>query len=172
MIEPAVPRAAPRVPSRRCPVVGHAVAVDPAVAARNAMDIADDTFVVAAAGAVAELLRDQASWRIWWPDLALTLTRDQGLAGMHWSVGGAVAGSMEIWLESWGDGVIVHWYLRPAPARVARRPERERADRVLRWKRQVHALKDRLEADREPGSPRAGTGLSGVKDRAEPAESQ
>ena len=83
---------------------------------------------------------------------------------------------MEIWLEPWGDGVVVHWYLRAEPARVARRPERERAQRVRRWKEQVHALKDRLEAGREPGSPRLGTGRGDVrgevKESDELAESQ
>jgi hypothetical protein len=144
------------------------------VAARYALDIADDTFVVASPAAVAELVRDPASWQVWWPDLAPTITRDRGLAGLQWSVRGAVQGSMEIWLEPWGDGVVVHWYLRAEPARVVRRPERERAERVLRWKKQVHALKDRLEAGREPGSPRVGNhtgGVAVVKDRAEPAES-
>ena len=79
---------------------------------------------------------------------------------------------MEIWLEPWGDGVVLHWYLRAAPARVVRRLERERAARVLRWKEQVHSLKDRLEAGREPGSLRVGTDAAWFKDRAEPAESQ
>jgi hypothetical protein len=139
--------------------------------AADALDIADDTFVVAARAAVAEVVRDPASWRVWWPDLQPTVTSDRGLKGMRWSVRGAVLGSMEIWLEPWGDGVVIHWYLRAEPARVVRRPERERAQRVRRWKKQVHALKDRLEAGREPGSTRAGTG-SDVKDGDQPAESQ
>jgi hypothetical protein len=145
--------------------------VDSTEAVRHALDVADDTFVVATPAAVAALVRDPASWRAWWPDLLLTVTRDRGLAGMQWSVRGAVLGSMEIWLEPWGDGVVIHWYLRAEPARVVRRPERARAERVLRWKEQVHALKDRLEAGREPGSPRASPTSPGFKDRAEPAES-
>ncbi len=141
--------------------------MSPAPAARTALDIADDTFVVAATATVAEVVRDPASWRAWWPDLELTVTEDRGLKGVRWSVAGAVLGSMEIWLEPCGDGVVVHWYLRADPARVTRRSDRERARLVLRWKQQVHALKDRLEAGREPGTPRAG-----VKEGAEPAESQ
>jgi hypothetical protein len=81
---------------------------------------------------------------------------------------------MEIWLEPWGDGVVIHWYLRDEPARVARRPDWERARRMLGWKAQVHALQDRLEAGRQPGSPRVPAldhGV-GVKEAAEPAESQ
>jgi hypothetical protein len=145
--------------------------VEPTWAAHQALDIADDTFVAAAPAALADVVRDPASWRTWWPDLVLTVTADRGLKGVRWSVRGAVVGSMEIWLEPWGDGVVVHWYLRAAPGRSVRRPERERAERVLRWKTQVYALKDRLEAGREPGSPRAGIGVGGVKDRSEPAES-
>jgi hypothetical protein len=148
--------------------------VSPAPAARTALDIADDTFVVAALATVADVVRDPASWRAWWPDLEPTVTADRGLKGVRWTVSGAVVGSMEIWLEPWGDGVVIHWYLRAEPARVARRPDRERARRMRGWKAEVHALKDRLEAGREPGSPRvpAADRRAGVKESAEPAESQ
>jgi len=105
--------------------------VSPAPAARTALDIADDTFVVAALTTVAEVVRDPASWRAWWPDLEPTVTADRGLKGVRWSVSGAAVGSMEIWLEPWGDGVVIHWYLRAEPGRVARRPDRERARRML-----------------------------------------
>jgi hypothetical protein len=132
--------------------------------------MADDTFVVASRATVAELVRDPARWPGWWPDLQLTVTEDRRLKGMRWSVNGAARGSMEIWLEPWGDGVIVHWYLRAVPTQVVRRPERARAKRVLRWKEQVHRLKDQLEGAREPGSARGGTDV-GVKERGEPAES-
>jgi hypothetical protein len=157
--------------------------VSPAPTARTALDIADDTFVVSALETVVALVRDPASWRVWWPDLALTVTEDRGLKGVRWSTAGAVLGSMELWLEPWGDGVIVHWYLRGDPARVANRPGRERDRLVLGWKEHVHRLKDRLEAGREPGSSRvvaiagadgdldAGVD-AGVKEGAEPAESQ
>jgi hypothetical protein len=155
--------------------VGHAGAVSPDPAAPTALDIADDTFVVAAIASVAEVVRDPASWRAWWPDLDLTVTEDRGPKGVRWSVAGAVLGSMEVWLEPCGDGVVLHWYLRADPARVTRRSDRERTRRVLRWKEQVHALKDRLEDGREPGSPRVpdrAESATGVKEGAEPAESQ
>lgn len=150
----------------------HAVAVEPAAAARYALDIADDTFVVAPRAAVAELVRDRASWRVWWPDLELTVTSDRGLKGVRWSVRGAGVGSMEIWLEPWGDGVVVHWYLRAVPARAVRHPDRERARRVRAWKERVNAVKAALECGREPGSPCTGSGVGGFKDRGEHAESQ
>jgi hypothetical protein len=138
--------------------------VNLAAAPHQRMDIADDTFLVADPEAVAFLVADPSSWRTWWPDLQLTVTRDRGVKGLRWAVGGAVTGSMEVWLEPWGDGVVLHWYLRAEPTRRVRRPQRERTRRALAWKRHVHALKDRLEADREPGSPR-------VKEGDEPAES-
>jgi hypothetical protein len=142
-----------------------------------ALDIADDTFVVAAPATVAAIVGDPASWRAWWPDLVPTVTRDRGPAGIQWSVRGALTGTMEIWLEPWGDGVIVHWYLRAEPAGAVRRLARDRAQRMLRWKQQVYALKDQLERGREPGSPRgaggavADVGVAGVKERVERAES-
>jgi hypothetical protein len=50
---------------------------------------------------------------------------------------------MEVWIEPFWDGAIVHHYVRGergpgAPPDVAVRHQ-------LRWKRAVHALKDRLE---------------------------
>lgn len=142
------------------------VPVDPP---RRAVDVADDTFLVAEPAVVAELVRDPASWALWWPDLTPTVTRDRGVKGVQWAVVGALVGSMEIWLEPWGDGVVLHWYLRADPARPGRRTTRSGVDaRVRAWKGQVHALKDRLEAGRVPGAPRAGPP---VKKRVEPAES-
>jgi hypothetical protein len=146
--------------------------MDSTPAVRDAVDVADDTFVVCSPAEIAEQVHDPTCWQAWWPDLQPTVTADRGLKGIRWSVRGAVLGSMEIWLEPWGDGVIVHWYLRARPARVVRHPERERAKRVVRWKEQVHALKDRLEAGREPGSPRLVRGPAGVKDHDDSAESQ
>ena len=96
------------------------------------VDLVDETFVVAEPGSVA--------------------------AGVRWNVRGALVGSMEVWLEPYGDGVIVHHYVRcdvaggrrlspAATARVRRRRERH-AKRVF-W-----ALKDELEAGRAAGQPR------------------
>ncbi len=141
-----------------------------------ARDIADDTFVVAEPTSVAAVVADPASWRRWWPDLRLTVTRDRGAQGIQWAVRGALAGSMEIWLEPWGDGVVLHWYLRPHaaddPAWSRRRVERERERRVVAWKREVHALKDRLEAGRAAGEPRDPEVIpEGIKEPGRPAES-
>lgn len=144
------------------------VRVNAAPACEPGLDIADDTFVVAAPQALAAVVARPASWRRWWPDLELTVTRDRGVEGVQWSVRGGVTGSMEIWLQPWGDGVLLHWYLRAQTPLRGRKLDRERARRAVAWKRHVHALKDQLEGDREPGSPRRDFV---VKERDEPAES-
>jgi hypothetical protein len=75
------------------------------------------------------------------------VTRDRGVKGVQWSVRGALVGSMEIWLEPVGDGVVLHWFLRadPPDPLPARRAARERERRVRDWKRHAFALKDRAE---------------------------
>jgi hypothetical protein len=110
-------------------------------------DLADDTFVAAAPAAVARLVADPRRWSLWWPDLGLTVARDRGRDGIQWTVSGALTGTAEIWLEPFGDGTVLHFYLRAGLSDV------ERAVRARGWKRCVHALKDELEAGREPGTP-------------------
>lgn len=122
-----------------------------------ALDISDETYVHQPPTVVAPLVADPASWRAWWPDLDLTVTRDRGVKGQQWAVGGVLAGSMEIWLEPVAGGTVVHWFLRadPAVATSPRRLRRDRERRVLAWKQVAFDLKDRLE---------------GVKGAADPAE--
>lgn len=119
------------------------------------LDLVDETFVVADPARVAAVVRDPARWPGWWPDLTLGVFQDRGDAGVRWNVRGALVGSMEVWLEPYGDGVLVHHYVRcdrpgerPVTARERRRRERH-AKRVF-W-----ALKDELEGDRSAGEPRA-----------------
>ena len=120
------------------------------------VDVVDDTFVVAAPEAVARAVADPAAWRTWWPDLSLTVTRDRGVKGQQWAVSGALSGTAEVWVEPWGDGAVVHWYLRvDLPAGASRRQvERERRHRQVAWKGSVHRLKDDLEGGRPPGEAR------------------
>jgi hypothetical protein len=130
------------------------------------VDLVDETFVVADRAALAALVADPARWERWWPDLVLTVFMDRGLDGIRWSASGAWVGSVELWLEPVADGVLVHHYARldrpgagpPAPEDTAgrRRAARARARRARAWKRTVWALKDELEAGREPGSSRVG----------------
>ncbi len=134
----------------------------------TAVDLVDETYVVADRPTVAALVADPARWRAWWPDLALTVFMDRGLDGIRWSVTGRWVGSLEIWLEEVGDGVLVHHYARldpadpasgdagplPADAAGRRRAARARAARARAWKRTVWALKDELERGRAAGLPR------------------
>lgn len=135
------------------------------------IDLVDEAFVAAAPSAVAAVVHDPATWRRWWPGLALTVFMDRGDQGLRWTVTGAMTGTAEIWLEAVGDGVVLHHYLRvdlrdapqagsshqrwgrvrshPDPAVVAVAYTRA-------FKRQVWALKDRLETGRRPGEPAAG----------------
>ena len=132
------------------------------------VDLVDETFVVAAPQAVAAVVHDPERWRRWWPDLDLTVFMDRGDAGIRWSVGGALHGSTELWLEPVLDGVVVHYYLRaddsgrdPAgrddagSLREHRAADRLRGRRARAWKTCVNALKDELEGGRAPGLPRA-----------------
>lgn len=130
------------------------------------VDLVNETFIVATPAAVAARIHDPALWRRWWPDLELTVFADRLEAGLRWTVTGALVGSAELWLEPWGDGVIVHHYLRADPTRpgsgteaVRRRPrqlDRLRRAQAMRSKRHILALKDELEAGRAPGTGRAG----------------
>lgn len=145
------------------------------------VDLVDDTFVVAGPEVVARAVADPGRWRTWWPDLELSVERDRGAKGVRWlarsSPGAArpVAGSLEIWLEPWGDGVLLHHYARLDPhgwregaAQQRRWADRERARLARRWKGHVHALKDEMEHGRPPGEPRAAVPAHDVQGRPAP----
>lgn len=128
-------------------------------------DLVDETFVVAEPGRVAAAVRDPDRWLAWWPDLRLGVFQDRGDAGVRWNVHGALTGSMEVWLEPYGDGVIVHHYVRCDPAGggvlAPAAAARERRRRQRHAKRVFWALKDELEAGRPPGEPRAPAAAAG-----------
>ncbi|MCU0265850.1 MAG: polyketide cyclase / dehydrase and lipid transport [Actinomycetia bacterium] len=133
-----------------------------------AVDLIDETFVVAAPAEVAAVVHDPARWKQWWPDLALTVFMDRGELGIRWSATGPLVGSVELWLEPFGDGVIVHHFLRADPVRPGADPVRLRRRHALAWKRSVNALKDELEGGRAAGEPRVSPGP--VKDGDGPAD--
>ncbi len=151
-----------------------------------AVDLVDETFVVADRATLAAIVADPLRWREWWPDLTLTVFMDRGLDGVRWSASGAWAGSLEIWLEAVGDGVLVHHYARldpvdrrtgerrplPGDASGWRRAARARARRAQAWKRVVWALKDELESGRAVGTPRPSrpewTAAAGTSGPSEP----
>jgi hypothetical protein len=130
------------------------------------IDLADDTFVVAEPAVVAGWVAGASTAKDWFADLRLVTTRDRGLKGRQWRVDGALVGTAEVWLEPWGDGVVVHWFLRTDPApgvrsrlgpdggpALRRWADHERRLRVVRWKQVVHRLKDELERGRRAGEP-------------------
>jgi hypothetical protein len=144
------------------------------------VDVIDETFVVAPPAVVAAALRDPALWRTLWPGLDVMVFMDRGDEGVRLSVTGALVGSNEFWVEPWGDGAIVHYYLRADPTRrgsatepvtgdprrLARRAVKIRNAHCVRLKRGLNAVKDRLEAEaRSAGSGpslAAGRGAAGA----------
>jgi hypothetical protein len=130
------------------------------------VDLVDETFIVTPPAALAAVVADRRRWRVWWPDLTLTVFMDRGEKGIRWSATGALVGSVELWLEPFGDGAIVHYYLRADPTvdgagaqartlpdspRGRRTADRLRRRHALRWKQTIWALKRELEGDRVPG---------------------
>lgn len=132
------------------------------------VDLVDETFISASVSAVSAVVARPARWREWFPDLQLTIFMDRGEKGIRWSVQGAFVGSMEVWLEPVGDGVLLHYYLRVVPTTVGSQTEpnpfpddlkgyrdaaKIRSARAKEWKKLSWALKDELERDRAVGAP-------------------
>lgn len=130
------------------------------------VDLVDEAFVVAPRELLAGIVADPQSWQRWWPDLNLSVFMDRGLAGHRWSMTGALVGSLEIWIEPFADGCILHHYLRGEPSDDGRTPKpwpdtpsgwraaaAERGKRATAWKASVWELKYRLEGDRPAGVP-------------------
>jgi hypothetical protein len=140
------------------------------------IDMIDETFVAVEPATVAAVLHDPGRWRRWWPELELSVFANRGVKGVRWNVTGALAGSMEVWLEPFGDGVILHYYLRADPAGAPYRSVHRAAAEVRRrqraTKRVFWALKDELEGGRRPGEAArvTGAGVPAAGDAA-PGES-
>ncbi|HEY7721163.1 MAG TPA: hypothetical protein VIB11_04950 [Pedococcus sp.] len=111
--------------------------------AQTRIDIIDETYIRASPEAIRAYFDDGAVRARLWPHLTLELVRDRGLKGQRWKVGGHIAGEMEVWIEPFWDGAIVHHYVRGEATRAAPRDVSSR--HRLRWKRAVHSLKDCLE---------------------------
>jgi hypothetical protein len=125
------------------------------------IDLIEETFVAAVPALVAAAVHEPGFTAELWPDLRLAVFMDRGLEGVRWTATGALAGSCEVWLEAFGDGVVIHTYLRcdltdSAGAVVTPSPRdavREIQARARHAKRVLWAVKDRLEAGRGPGEP-------------------
>ncbi|EHY88141.1 polyketide cyclase / dehydrase and lipid transport [Saccharomonospora azurea] len=121
---------------------------------RPTLDIVDETFLAIPPSTVAAAFADPRSWRSYWPDLVLEVYTDRGVEGLRWTVGGALVGTMEVWLEPVLDGTILHYFLRADPAGPPLSPARLRreADRRARAAKAIALdLKAVLEDGREPG---------------------
>lgn len=115
------------------------------------VDIVAESFLDASPAVAADRLRQERLLREWFPELTLTVFMDRAEKGTRWSMSGALNGSMEVWLEQWGSGAIVHWYVRgehsePPPGPRARRRQLGLADELrVRIARRMHAFKDQIE---------------------------
>lgn len=109
------------------------------------VDIVDDTFVDAAPLRIRAAIDDPQWQDRVWPHLRRTVSRDRGVKGIRWDVTGEVVGEMEVWIEPYWDGALVHHYVRGVAGPGARRDVAGRHTR--RWKHAVHALKDGLEGN-------------------------
>lgn len=123
---------------------------------------------------VALVVSDASRWRTWWPDFALTVDELRGPKGVRWFVrsarNGALAGSMEIWLEPVGTGTIAHYFLRlEGTGRTVPRRLRERltARYRARAKRVLWEVADELDPDRlariSVSTPTAAAGVPSIE---------
>jgi len=123
----------------------------------SSIQVADETFVAAAATAVGRAVGDRANWRRWFPDLICEVVEDRADKGIRWTVAGGLSGTMEIWLESVLDGVVLHYFLHaepsgdPATMNLAAQNHRRR----VAGKRMAFEVKNNLEASRPVGAPPA-----------------
>ncbi|HVK26466.1 MAG TPA: polyketide cyclase / dehydrase and lipid transport [Actinokineospora sp.] len=123
------------------------------------VDVVDETFIVVPPKVVAAAFADPAAWRGYWPDLKLEVYADRGAEGLRWTVGGALVGTMEVWLEAVLDGTVVHYFLRADfPAgnlatgkATGRATRKEITARQLAAKSLALRLKAVLEDGRAPG---------------------
>ncbi|HUQ60580.1 polyketide cyclase / dehydrase and lipid transport [Lentzea sp.] len=120
------------------------------------VDVVDETFLAVPPGVVAAAFAAPESWRRFWPDLELDVYANRGDEGLRWTVGGALVGTMEIWLEPVLDGTVLHYFLRadpPAGSLTPRHARREVQRRQLDAKSVALGLKLVLEDGRPAGCP-------------------
>lgn len=123
----------------------------------NSIQVADETFIAAAATQVGAAVADRSNWRRWWPDLQLQVVEDRAEKGVRWTVSGPLTGTMEIWLDPMLDGVLLHYFLHAEPTGVTGR-QLARMDlpklihrRRVAGKRMAFEVKARLERSRPVG---------------------
>ncbi|MEV6718777.1 polyketide cyclase / dehydrase and lipid transport [Lentzea sp. NPDC051208] len=120
------------------------------------VDVVDETFLAVPPSVVAAAFASPSSWREFWPDLELDVYADRGEEGLRWTVGGALVGTMEVWLEPVLDGTVLHYFLRadsPSGPLTPRNARREVQRRQLDAKSVSLGLKLTLEDGRPAGCP-------------------
>ena len=122
--------------------------------AMHSIQVADETFVAAAGARVGAAVADPSRWRRWWPDLRLAVIEDRADKGIRWTVAGPLTGTMEIWLESMLDGVILHYFLHAEPTREVPATDLAKIthQRRVAGKRMSFEIKNELEAARPVGT--------------------
>ncbi len=113
------------------------------------VDIVDETFVAVPPVVLAAVIADPRNQHNWWPHLTLTTLRDRGALGCEWLIDGQLTGTMEIWLEPFWGGAILHHYVRARPGPGA--PRGIAARHRLRWKAAMMRLKDLMESRESSG---------------------
>ncbi len=125
---------------------------DIAVAA-PAVNIIDESFVVASPLRMRTDWCDEQRWSALLPETRLECYQDRGLLGKRWRLAGRLVGTAEVWLESLPTGVLVHVYVRADPARRLRAGQVRRLRTRLAFdlKRFGFAVKDAAEGARRAG---------------------
>ncbi|HZK35767.1 MAG TPA: hypothetical protein VFC57_02275 [Aeromicrobium sp.] len=116
----------------------------------SAIDISDETFIVAPAALLQRELCDEGSWRPL--GLSLTCYDDRGIKGKRWKLTGNLSGTAEVWLEPVGDGVTVHVFVQADPVKLRRwsNPQKSYSRRI---KRRILDLKRHYDLERPAGMP-------------------
>ena len=52
----------------------------------SSIQVSDQTFIAAAPERIAAAVARRDRWRIWWPDLALTVREDRGEKGIYYPI--------------------------------------------------------------------------------------
>jgi len=91
------------------------------------IDLIDESWVAVPPAQLVGVLTADGLWQSWFPRLGRVVFMDRAERGVRWSVTGEAEGSVEVWLEAFGDGTVVHWYVRvdaPPGSNVDRLRER------------------------------------------------
>jgi hypothetical protein len=122
--------------------------------ALSEIDLIDESWVAVPPADLVGPLTADGLWQAWFPRLSRVVFMDRAEKGVRWSVTGELVGSVEVWLEAFRQGTIVHWYVRAdAPGGRADRL-RERYVRAIN--EGMFMVKDEAERASSRGGPGGG----------------